>query len=59
MRESVNTPTQPPELSNKGRRVIAISGESYEKFLGLVDPLIIGSMIHKLPTKRLRPPPLL
>jgi hypothetical protein len=37
---------------NKGKSVIVISGESFEKFVALVDPFIIPSMRDKLPSPR-------
>lgn len=37
---------------NKGRWIIVISGKSFERFLELVGPYIIESMVHKLPSVR-------
>jgi len=37
---------------NKNGYVVAISGQDYEKFLALIDPYLIQSMRHKIPTPR-------
>ena len=37
---------------NKGAHLIAISGNSYEKFIELVEPYLVNSMSIKLPSKR-------
>lgn len=34
---------------NKGKSVIAVSGDSFQKFMNLTDPYIIASMRYKLP----------
>lgn len=40
---------------NKGAHLIAISGNSYEKFKELVEPYLVPSMMRKLPSAR-KPP---
>ena len=37
---------------NKGAYVIAISGDSYERFKELVEPYLVDSMRRKLPSAR-------
>lgn len=37
---------------NKGAHLIAISGDSYEKFKELVEPYLVNSMRRKLPSER-------
>jgi hypothetical protein len=34
---------------NKGKKIIVIKSESYNKFLDLIDPYIIPEMRYKLP----------
>lgn len=37
---------------NKGAHLVAISGDSYEKFKELVEPYLVNSMKGKLPSER-------